>query len=82
MIKIFQILGLIFSFIGSLGWLIDTIFILRKGKSAIYVKHSKPLERQKDGTYKLVEITNEEKRLLFYLSCLTLGFLFQLIGSF
>jgi len=77
-----QIFGLIFSFIGSLGWLFDTLFVLRKGKRAIYVKYSKPLERQRDGTYKQVKITKEEIRLLLWLLLISFGFLLQLIGSF
>lgn len=78
-----QVWGLIFSFLGSLAWLIDTLLVLRKGKTAIFVKGMKsPLERQKDGTYKQVKITKEEIRLLLWLLLITLGFLLQLIGSF
>ena len=79
-----QMWGLFLSFLGSLGWLLDTLFMLRIGKKAIYVRSGKTrqaYEHQKTGNIKPVPITKEEIRLIIWLLLITGGFFLQLVGS-
>ncbi|MDD5192742.1 MAG: hypothetical protein PHH54_06595 [Candidatus Nanoarchaeia archaeon] len=82
---ILTLIGLIFSFIGSVSLVFDTLYSLGKPKPTYFPENKKfgwkaeKLEPQKDGFCKRVKHTKEEIKLAISLSLLSLGFLLQIL---
>ena len=86
----FELVGLNFSFVGSLTLIFEVLFSMgKKGDTVFFpnpISRNKTKgfhreEKQKDGKYKEVFLTKKEILIILALSFLSVGFLFQIIGN-
>ena len=83
-----NLIGLILTFIGSIGLVFDGLYNLGKPKPTYFPPNKKmgweveKLEPQKDGFLKKVKYTKEEIKLVIFLSLLILGLLLQIKALF
>ena len=77
------LIGLIFSFIGSVLLIFDTLINYTRGKSYIAIIYPDTPEKRKvyryNSKHKPVKITREEIFLMVSISLISLGFLLQIL---